>query len=246
VSNNFETSTRGIKTRIFFSLKDNKDTAAVLPGDWQTSFWKNYMPLRGKVTVFREKEYAATEIYKKLEELELLAEMDLKIPETIAYEENKIGKSDNLNLQTQNNANTKVGNQNIAPDINGVAIVKPLTPDMSVTQRISVPITQQPFEIFEDNITLSLYDNGEIDGDTVSVFVNDVKVVSKIGLSAKAFKIDIPIKKDQLNKIELFAENLGKIPPNTGLLVIYSGEQRYQIFFTATLDKNAVFFLERK
>jgi hypothetical protein len=93
---------------------------------------------------------------------------------------------------------------------------------------------------------MSIYDNGEIDGDTVSVFVNDVEIVTKIGLSAQAYKITIPILKNQINKVELFAENLGKIPPNTGLLVIYSGEKRYQIFFTATLEKNAIIYLDRK
>jgi hypothetical protein len=236
VSNNFEVSTRGIKTRIFFNLKDIKDTAAFLPGDWQTSFWKKYMPLRGNVKVFREKDYATTEIYKRLDELNLLADTDLEQPKLVAYQDNQIVKTDSLNLQNKNRKSANIENPSI----------KPVTVALSPSKRLTVPIRQEPFEIYEDNITLSLYDNGEIDGDTVSVFVNDVQVVSKIGLSAKAFKIDIPVKKDGVNKVELYAENLGKIPPNTGLLEIFSGAQRYQIFFTATLDKNAVFFLERK
>jgi len=112
--------------------------------------------------------------------------------------------------------------------------------------RKSEAIASQSYAVYEDSVTLSMYDNGEIDGDTVSVFVNDMQVVEKVGLTAQAYKITIPISRSQLNKIELFAENLGRIPPNTGLLVIYSGDKRYQIFFTATLEKNAVIYLERK
>jgi hypothetical protein len=128
-----------------------------------------------------------------------------------------------------------------------VVLKAPAVPSaIAVKGRRSEAVTTQSYEVFEDSVTLSMYDNGEIDGDTVSVFVNDVQIVEKVGLSAQAYKITIPISRSKLNKIELFAENLGKIPPNTGLLVIYSGEKRYQIFFTATLEKNAVIYLERK
>ena len=103
----------------------------------------------------------------------------------------------------------------------------------------------QTVSVVEDSITLSLYDNGEIDGDTVSVFLNNEVLVSKVGLTAQAHKITIPVQPGQIVQLTLYAENLGKIPPNTGLLVIYSGDRRYQVFFSATLDKSAVILLQR-
>jgi hypothetical protein len=134
------------------------------------------------------------------------------------------------------------------PNTDTKLIIKPASvPNtIAIKERKSEPVTTQTYVIYEDSITLSIYDNGEIDGDTVSVFLNDIRIVEKIGLSARAYKINIPVERNKVNKIELFAENLGKIPPNTGLLEIYSGEKRYQIFFSATLEKNAVIFLERK
>ena len=99
--------------------------------------------------------------------------------------------------------------------------------------------------VMEDSITLSLYDNGEIDGDTVSVFLNNEVLVSRVGLTAQAHKITIPVPAGQIIQLTLYAENLGKIPPNTGLLVVYSGDRRYQVFFSATLDKSAGILLQR-
>lgn len=112
-----------------------------------------------------------------------------------------------------------------------------------ITKRITE--IQQMLTVYEDTITLSLYDNGEIDGDTVSVYVNNEILVSKVGLSTTAYKIQVPVERGQMLQLTLYAENLGRIPPNTGLLVVYSGEQRYQVFFTSTLEKSAVILLRR-
>lgn len=119
----------------------------------------------------------------------------------------------------------------------------PASSNSVITKRISE--IQQTLTVYEDTITLSLYDNGEIDGDTVSVYLNNEILVSKVALSATAYKIQIPVKQAEILQLTLFAENLGRIPPNTGLLVVYSGEQRYQVFFTSTFEKSAVILLRR-
>lgn len=119
------------------------------------------------------------------------------------------------------------------------AIVNP-----TITKRATEVI--QTVDLAEDSVVLSLYDNGEIDGDTVSVFMNNEQVVSKAGLKASAYKKTIFVKRGESVQLTLFAENLGSVPPNTGLLVIYSGEQRYQVHFTSTLSKSAVIVLRRQ
>ena len=268
VSNNFEVSTRGIKTRFFFKLDDIADTADVLPGTWETSFWKNYMPLKGTITVIREKKHKETQLYSRLKDLDLADEMnfDSESDAEIIAKNNKSSNEKNKEKELAKDKKTKPSSKadesitktkekaEISGNINnmnpgvGNQTIKPATvPNtIAIKERKSEPVTTQTYAIYEDSITLSIYDNGEIDGDTVSVFLNDVRIVEKIGLTARAFKINIPVEKTKVNKIELFAENLGKIPPNTGLLEIYSGEKRYQIFFSATLEKNAVIYLERK
>ena len=94
---------------------------------------------------------------------------------------------------------------------------------------------------------LSLYDNGEVDGDTVSVLMNGEIILAAQGLKTSAIKKTIYMQPgtDEVLLV-LYAENLGKYPPNTGLLVIYDGDDRYQVRFSADLQQNASVIFRRK
>ncbi len=96
-------------------------------------------------------------------------------------------------------------------------------------------------------IKIDLYDNGEIDGDTISVYDNNKLIVSRKRLTDKA--ITFTIKSDEnvsTHEFVMVAENLGSIPPNTALMVITAGTQRYELFLTSTEQKNAVVVVEYK
>ena len=71
--------------------------------------------------------------------------------------------------------------------------------------------------IESDSLQISLYDNGEVDGDTVSIILNGQAIVSRQGLSASAFRKTIYITPELGDSIQLvmYAENLGTIAPNT-------------------------------
>jgi hypothetical protein len=98
-----------------------------------------------------------------------------------------------------------------------------------------------------DSVRLSFYDNGEIDGDSISVFVNNQLVLSHQGLQEKAFNIYLHLDSTrELTEISMFAENLGRIPPNTALMVITDGKNRYEVFLSSSLTENATVELRRK
>jgi hypothetical protein len=105
----------------------------------------------------------------------------------------------------------------------------------------------QEINFTSDSLVLALYDNGEVDGDTVSVLLNGEVIVAKQCLKTVAFKktIYIPAGDFQAN-IVLYAENLGVYPPNTGLLVLIDGEERHNIRFSADYKKNSAIVLKRK
>ena len=42
-----------------------------------------------------------------------------------------------------------------------------------------------------------------------------------------------------VNELIMFAENLGSIPPNTALMVVTDGPNRYEVFMSSDLQKNA-------
>jgi hypothetical protein len=99
-----------------------------------------------------------------------------------------------------------------------------------------------------DSLELSLYDNGEVDGDTVSILLNGEVIWAKQGLKAVAIKKTIyaPSGINDSMMLVLYAENLGKYPPNTGLLVVHDGDDTYQIRFSADLQQNAAVIFKRK
>lgn len=94
-----------------------------------------------------------------------------------------------------------------------------------------------------DNVTISvdLYDNGEIDGDSISLFFNSKLILSHKRLTDKALtlKLDIDDKQD-LNELIMYAENLGTIPPNTALMVVHDGDNRYEVRISSDLQKSGV------
>jgi hypothetical protein len=98
-----------------------------------------------------------------------------------------------------------------------------------------------------DSVRLSFYDNGEIDGDSISVFVNHQLVLSHQGLQEKAFNIYLHLDSTrELTEVSMFAENLGSIPPNTALMIVTDGKNRYEVFLSSSLTENATVELRRK
>lgn len=90
-------------------------------------------------------------------------------------------------------------------------------------------------------ITINLYDNGTIDNDTVSVYLNNKLVLSKKRLTTNplSFTFDVDEENDEM-EVVMVAENLGEIPPNTSLMVVKANGQQYDIRITSTEQKNAV------
>ena len=99
-----------------------------------------------------------------------------------------------------------------------------------------------------DSLLLSFFDNGTVDGDTISMVLNGTTIAEKIKLTTNAFRITIPARiglSDSLVLI-LHAESLGLIPPNTGLLVIQDGAIRHEIRFEGDLQRSSAVVLRKR
>jgi archaellum component FlaF (FlaF/FlaG flagellin family) len=98
-----------------------------------------------------------------------------------------------------------------------------------------------------DSLEITLYDNGEVDGDTVSVIMNGNIIMPKVGLSTNAVrkKISTANTGDSIQLI-MYAETLGSLPPNTGLLIVYDGTERYEIRFSGDMQKSSAIVFRRK
>jgi hypothetical protein len=141
----------------------------------------------------------------------------------------------------------------LAKQTSAPALKKALTPVAPVNLapaanvNLRKTVLQQTVYFSSDSLLLTLYDNGEVDGDTVSVLMNGELIIAKQGLSTTAAKktIYIPSATDRVELV-MYAESLGSIPPNTGLLVIRDGKDLYEIRFSGDLQKNASIVFNRK
>ena len=106
---------------------------------------------------------------------------------------------------------------------------------------------QRELEIDSDSIQVDLYDNGEIDGDSISVFFNDKLYGANLKLSTRSIHLRIGLDSTlEFNTLSMFANNLGSIPPNTALMLISDGKKRYEVRLSSSLEMNAAVRLKRK
>jgi hypothetical protein len=91
-----------------------------------------------------------------------------------------------------------------------------------------------------DSIRVVLYDNGEIDGDSVSLYMNNELILQHLRLAAEPKVLMVPIDKSlPVNRLVLFAENLGKLPPNTALMEVTVHGKTYELFLSTDYKRNA-------
>ncbi|MFL9483780.1 hypothetical protein ACI6Q2_13465 [Chitinophagaceae bacterium LWZ2-11] len=127
-----------------------------------------------------------------------------------------------------------------------VPIVAPKTAtELQFDKREKVYLQQ--LEIVESSIKVELYDNGQIDYDSVTLFFNNKMVLPETMLTHTAIKITLQLDKTlEFNELSMFANNVGTIPPNTAAMIIYDGTKRYEIMMTSDLDNTATIKLVRK
>lgn len=124
---------------------------------------------------------------------------------------------------------------------------KPITTEQQMLQALKLRSFEESpiIEVDADSLKVALYDNGEVDNDTISLFYNRHLVAAQQMLSNKPLNFTLQLDSG-VNEISMFAENLGKMPPNTALAIIYAGEQRFELNLTSTLNKNAAIRFRKK
>lgn len=106
---------------------------------------------------------------------------------------------------------------------------------------------QREIEVEADSLIVNFYDNGEVDGDSISVFFNDQLLTFNRMLSVKAIQFKIALDPNkEVNELSMFADNLGSIPPNTALMIVYDGQNRHDVRLSSNLEKSATVRIRKK
>lgn len=117
--------------------------------------------------------------------------------------------------------------------------VEELTPEEKFTSRTK--ILQQVIPIKGDSIELRFYDNGEIDGDSIALFMNNKLIFKHVMITDRAYTVKFAVKDlEEDNEAVMVAENLGSIPPNTSLMVAIVGDKRYEAHLYANENSSAL------
>ena len=121
--------------------------------------------------------------------------------------------------------------------------------DLTIKPKVKIPEKLKTREndlvktliVNSETVNVKLFDNGQIDNDTISVYLDNQLVLSKKRLTASALSITIKMDEDNAeHELVMVAENLGEIPPNTSLMVVTAGDQRFEVRITSTEQKNAM------
>jgi hypothetical protein len=227
ILNNFpESPARRIGRIITIPLK-GQDSLVTLDGTWRTNKTRIYYSVPGSIVLNRSSDSSHSPLIAHLQDLDIIPK-----PQTYNYAvaETKVKVK-------ENKVKTKTGT---APPV-ALVPAAPIPYGQRKTNRM------KDVEISSDSLVLTLYDNGVVDGDSISVYSNGKNVVSNRKLSTTAIKKTLYFEPGNPElKITLVAENLGTIPPNTGLVMIRDGEQDIRLNFSADLSTNAEIIIRKK
>jgi hypothetical protein len=119
------------------------------------------------------------------------------------------------------------------PDAEAVRIPPPLA---TRTNEVLRTIT-----VNTNEVTINVYDNGTIDRDTVSIYLDKKLIVSKQMLTTTPITVKLKFDDNSAyHELVMVAENLGEIPPNTSLMVVKAGDKEFEVRITSTEQKNGV------
>jgi hypothetical protein len=89
------------------------------------------------------------------------------------------------------------------------------------------------------DIKLDLYDNAEVDHDTVTIFLNNKLLLYRQMLTTRPLTIHLNAFPGTEYELVMYADNLGTIPPNTALLVVTAGNKKYELRLASSDKKSA-------
>ena len=114
----------------------------------------------------------------------------------------------------------------------------------SFTIRKKVFTTEIPLE--GDSIEFRFFDNVQVDGDSITLFLNDRMIFTHVRLTEKPFIVRLPVNQlNDNNELTMVAENLGAIPPNTAYMVAIVNDKRYEVNLSSTEETSGMIRLKK-
>ena len=108
-------------------------------------------------------------------------------------------------------------------------------------------VLQTVIPITAATIEMRFYDNAQVDGDSIALFLNGKMIFQHIRLTDQPYTIKLNASElGEDNELVMVAENLGSIPPNTSLMVAIVGDKRYEARLFANEESSALVRIMRQ
>jgi len=128
-----------------------------------------------------------------------------------------------------------------------VTISMPLEESITLQKNTRKNDTVSVITTHEKELKLFILDNGIADKDTISIFHNNKLLLSKEEITVKGLVFTIAVSENEPDhEIVLVAHNVGSIPPNTALVIIDTGSEKYRLNASSDLTKNAMIIVRYK
>jgi len=103
---------------------------------------------------------------------------------------------------------------------------------------------QRVLEVSKPNIRIKIWDNGTVDGDVATLFLNGDRILHNHRVSKR--RIGIPVSLQQSdNFLILHAEDLGDIRPNTVAVSVDDGEREQVIILSSNLEESGAVMIRQ-
>ncbi len=99
-------------------------------------------------------------------------------------------------------------------------------------------IHRQTITVKNPELDLYLWDNRQIDGDVISLFLNDSCILRSYPLSSATKHVHVRVTPHGGNMLILYAETTGEIGPNTMAVTVVDGHTRQRIHLQAGMDRS--------
>ena len=87
-------------------------------------------------------------------------------------------------------------------------------------------------------VVLEIWDNAQIDGDTISLNFNGKWILKNYGLVRGKKQLFLKLEEGQSNELIFYAKNLGKISPNTTAITLIDKNEKKEFEINSNLDAN--------
>jgi hypothetical protein len=117
-------------------------------------------------------------------------------------------------------------------------VIKPISAAPKQLGERAVDVKSDLVTVRSNKVRVTIWDNGIEDGDIVSVFVNEEKVLNQIALKKKPRIFDFTLPPNQKEFFfTVFSDSFGKIEPNTANVKIEDGVNNYTLKLVSTRNK---------